>query len=110
MVILFEGRDATGKRWYHKKINGAPQSQGRPGRGPGKTDRRRKKVNGIFNAYVKHLPTNGEIVLFDRSWAMGREVENVMGFCTNEEYNEFIQVPEFERNLVQRPIPHQILV
>ena len=55
-----------------------------------------------FQRYVQHLPTAGEIVLFDRSWYNRAGVERVMGFCTDEEYAEFMrQAPEFERNLVR---------
>ncbi|HNM27273.1 MAG TPA: polyphosphate kinase 2, partial [Saprospiraceae bacterium] len=58
-----------------------------------------------FQRYVKHLPTFGEIVLFDRSWYNRAGVEHVMGFCSQEEYAEFMrQVPEFERNLVRSGI------
>jgi polyphosphate kinase 2 len=55
-----------------------------------------------FQRYVQHLPTAGEMVLFDRSWYNRAGVERVMGFCTNDEYAEFLrQTPEFERNLVR---------
>lgn len=55
-----------------------------------------------FQRYVQHLPTQGEIVLFDRSWYNRAGVERVMGFCSDDEYSEFLrQVPEFERNLVR---------
>jgi polyphosphate kinase 2 len=58
-----------------------------------------------FQRYVEHLPTMGEIVLFDRSWYNRAGVERVMGFCTEEEYREFLrQVPEYERNLVRSGI------
>ena len=55
-----------------------------------------------FQRYVEHLPTRGEMVLFDRSWYNRAGVERVMGFCTNKEYEDFLQeCPEFERNLVR---------
>ena len=55
-----------------------------------------------FQRYVEHLPTAGEIVLFDRSWYNRAGVERVMGYCTSNEYSEFMrQAPEFERNLVR---------
>jgi polyphosphate kinase 2 len=55
-----------------------------------------------FQRYISHLPTKGEIVLFDRSWYNRSGVERVMGFCSDAEYNEFMrQVPEFERHLVR---------
>ena len=58
-----------------------------------------------FQRYVQHLPTAGEIVLFDRSWYNRAGVEHVMGFCSQAEYEEFLrQVPEFERNLVRSGI------
>ena len=58
-----------------------------------------------FQRYVQHLPTAGEIVLFDRSWYNRAGVERVMGFCTDEQYKEFMrQAPEFERNLVRSGI------
>ena len=58
-----------------------------------------------FQRYVQHLPTHGEIVLFDRSWYNRAGVERVMGFCTNDEYREFMrQAPEFERHLVHSGI------
>ena len=58
-----------------------------------------------FQRYIQHLPSTGEIVLFDRSWYNRAGVERVMGFCSNDEYNEFMrQVPEFERNLVRSGI------
>jgi polyphosphate kinase 2 len=58
-----------------------------------------------FQRYVQHLPTAGEIVLFDRSWYNRAGVERVMGFCTQDEYVEFMrQVPEFERNLVRSKV------
>ena len=58
-----------------------------------------------FQRYVQHLPTNGEIVLFDRSWYNRTGVEHVMGFCTQEEYMESLnQVPQFERQLVNSGI------
>ena len=64
-----------------------------------------EKGQWYFRRYVKHLPTFGEIVLFDRSWYNRAGVENVMGFCTKEEYSEFMrQVPDFERNLVRSGI------
>ncbi|MQE66345.1 polyphosphate kinase 2, partial [Vibrio parahaemolyticus] len=56
-----------------------------------------------FQRYVQHLPTNGEIVLFDRSWYNRAGVERVMGFCSDQEDNEFVrQCPEFERTLVRK--------
>jgi polyphosphate kinase 2 len=101
IVILFEGRDAAGKGGTIKRFmehlnpRGArvvalekptPVEQGQ----------------WYFQRYVQHLPTRGEIVLFDRSWYNRAGVERVMGFCTDDELVEFLrQAPEFERNLAR---------
>jgi polyphosphate kinase 2 len=64
-----------------------------------------EKGQWYFQRYIKHLPTNGEIVLFDRSWYNRAGVEHVMGFCSKSEYEEFMrQVPDFERNLIRSGI------
>ncbi|MBZ4256349.1 polyphosphate kinase 2, partial [Mycobacterium tuberculosis] len=61
----------------------------------------REQGQWYFQRYIQHLPTNGEIVLFDRSWYNRAGVERVMGYCTSQEYYEFMrQAPEFERMLV----------
>lgn len=99
VVILFEGRDAAGKGGAIKRFMEHLNPRGarvvaleKP------TDVERGQW--YFQRYVQHLPTAGEIVLFDRSWYNRAGVERVMGFCTDEEYSEFMrQVPEFERNL-----------
>lgn len=104
VVILFEGRDAAGKGGTIKRFmehlnpRGArvvalekptPLEQGQ----------------WYFQRYVEHLPTSGEIVLFDRSWYNRAGVERVMGFCRDDEYSEFMrQAPEFERNLCRSGI------
>ena len=101
VVILFEGRDAAGKGGTIKRFmehlnpRGArvvalekptPVEQGQ----------------WYFQRYVQHLPTRGELVLFDRSWYNRAGVERVMGFCTDAELTEFLrQAPEFERNLTR---------
>ena len=101
VVIVFEGRDAAGKGGTIKRFmehlnpRGArvvalekptPVEQGQ----------------WYFQRYVQHLPTRGEIVLFDRSWYNRAGVERVMGFCTDDEVAEFLrQAPEFERNLTR---------
>ena len=101
VVVLFEGRDAAGKGGAIKRFmehlnpRGArvvalekptPVEQGQ----------------WYFQRYVQHLPTRGEIVLFDRSWYNRAGVERVMGFCTDDELAEFLrQAPEFERNLTR---------
>jgi polyphosphate kinase 2 len=101
VVILFEGRDAAGKGGTIKRLMEHLNPRGARVVALEKPTEE-EKGQWYFQRYVKHLPTNGEIVLFDRSWYNRAGVENVMGFCTNEEYNEFIrQVPEFERNLVR---------
>ncbi len=101
VVILFEGRDAAGKGGTIKRFMEHLNPRGarvvaleKP------TDM--EKGQWYFQRYVQHLPTAGEIVLFDRSWYNRAGVERVMGFCTENEYNEFMrQAPEFERHLVR---------
>lgn len=104
VVVLFEGRDAAGKGGVIKRITeplnpricriaalGIPTEK--------------EKSQWYFQRYVAHLPAAGEIVLFDRSWYNRAGVEHVMGFCTNEEYDEFFRsCPEFERMLVHSGI------
>ncbi len=104
VVILFEGRDAAGKGGTIKRFMEHLNPRGarvvaleKP------TDVERGQW--YFQRYVQHLPSHGEIVLFDRSWYNRAGVERVMGFCSNEEYDEFMrQCPEFERNLVRSGI------
>ena len=104
MVVIFEGRDAAGKGGVIKRITQrlnprvcrvvalpAPNS--------------REKTQWYFQRYASHLPAAGEIVLFDRSWYNRAGVERVMGFCTDEEYEEFFRsVPEFEKMLTRSGI------
>ncbi|WP_109830513.1 polyphosphate kinase 2 [Reichenbachiella versicolor] len=104
VVILFEGRDASGKGGVIKRITeplnprvckvvalGVPTE--------------REKTQWYFQRYVSHLPAAGEIVLFDRSWYNRAGVEKVMGFCTEQEYDEFLRsCPEFESMLVRSGI------
>ena len=101
VVIIFEGRDAAGKGGVIKRITqrlnprvcrvaalSAPND--------------RERTQWYFQRYVSHLPAAGEMVLFDRSWYNRAGVERVMGFCTDEQYEEFFRsVPEFERMLVR---------
>ncbi len=99
VVILFEGRDAAGKGGVIKRITESlnPRSV-RVIALPSPTER--EKTQWYFQRYVAHLPAAGEIVLFDRSWYNRAGVERVMGFCTENEYQEFLRsVPEFERML-----------
>jgi polyphosphate kinase 2 len=104
VVILFEGRDAAGKGGTIKRVMEHLNPRGARVVALEKPTEE-EKGQWYFQRYVKHLPTFGEIVLFDRSWYNRAGVENVMGFCTKEEYIEFMrQVPEFERNLVRSGI------
>jgi polyphosphate kinase 2 len=104
VVVLFEGRDAAGKGGVIKRITQrlnprvckvvaltAPSV--------------RERTQWYFQRYVQHLPAAGEMVLFDRSWYNRAGVERVMGFCNDEEYEDFFRtVPEFERMLVRSGI------
>ncbi len=104
VVIIFEGRDASGKGGTIKRFTeplnprvcrvvalGVPTEK--------------EKSQWYFQRYVAHLPAAGEIVLFDRSWYNRAGVEKVMGFCTNEDYHEFLRsCPDFERMLVRSDI------
>jgi polyphosphate kinase 2 len=104
VVVIFEGRDSAGKGGVIKRITqrlnprvcrvtALPAPNGR------------ERTQWYFQRYVSHLPAGGEIVLFDRSWYNRAGVERVMGFCTDEEYEEFFHsVPEFERMLVRSGI------
>ena len=104
LVIIFEGRDAAGKGSVIKRITqklnpriykvvalSAPTE--------------RERSQWYFQRYISHLPAAGEIVMFDRSWYNRAGVEKVMGFCTEEEYQEFLHtVPEFEKMLCRSGI------
>ena len=99
VVVIFEGRDASGKGGVIKRIT-APLNPrvcrvvalGIP--------TEREKSQWYFQRYVPHLPAAGEMVLFDRSWYNRAGVEKVMGYCTEDEYHEFLRsCPEFERML-----------
>jgi len=104
VVILFEGRDAAGKGGAIKRFMEHLNPRGsrvvaleKP------TDI--EKGQWYFQRYIEHLPTSGEIVMFDRSWYNRAGVERVMGFCSDAEYDEFMrQIPEFERNLARSGI------
>jgi polyphosphate kinase 2 len=101
VVIVFEGRDAAGKGGAIKRFMEHLNPRGARVvalEKPSEVER----GQWYFQRYVEHLPTRGEIVLFDRSWYNRAGVERVMGFCSNDEYDEFLrQVPEFERQLVR---------
>jgi polyphosphate kinase 2 len=104
VVVLFEGRDAAGKGGAIKRItqNLNPRvctvvALTKP--------TERESTQWYFQRYVEHLPAAGEMVLFDRSWYNRAGVERVMGFCTEEQYREFLRTcPEFERMLVRSGI------
>jgi polyphosphate kinase 2 len=101
LVILFEGRDAAGKGGAIKTITLSLNPRyARVVALPAPTERER--TQWYFQRYIAHLPAAGEMVLYDRSWYNRAGVERVMGFCTNEEYQEFLRTtPEFERMLVR---------
>ncbi len=104
VVVIFEGRDAAGKGGVIKTIAGCLNPRicrivalGVP--------TEKEKSQWYFQRYVSELPSGGEIVLFDRSWYNRAGVEKVMGFCTDEEYEEFLRsCPEFERMLIRSGI------
>jgi polyphosphate kinase 2 len=104
VIILFEGRDAAGKGGAIKRFTEHLNPRGARVvalEKPSDVER----GQWYFQRYIQHLPTMGEMVLFDRSWYNRAGVEHVMGFCSDEEYREFLrQVPEFERNLTRSGI------
>lgn len=104
IVIIFEGRDAAGKGGVIKRITQKLNPRVcRVAALPAPNDRER--TQWYFQRYVAHLPAAGELVLFDRSWYNRAGVEKVMGFCTDEEYENFFQsVPHFERLLTSSGI------
>ncbi|EJH55933.1 polyphosphate kinase 2 [Vibrio cholerae HC-46B1] len=99
LVVIFEGRDAAGKGGVIKTITEKLNPRVcRVAALPAPTEK--EKTLWYFQRYVAHLPAGGEIVLFDRSWYNRAGVEKVMGFCSDEEYQEFLRsCPEFERML-----------
>jgi polyphosphate kinase 2 len=104
VVVVFEGRDAAGKGGVIKTIAGCLNPRicrivalGIP--------TEKEKTQWYFQRYVSELPAGGEIVLFDRSWYNRAGVEQVMGYCTNDEYEEFLRsCPEFEKMLIRSGI------
>ncbi|MCQ3810112.1 MAG: polyphosphate kinase 2 [Acidimicrobiia bacterium] len=104
VVVIFEGRDAAGKGGVIKRI--AERTNPRVVRVVALgTPSDREKTQWWFQRYVAELPAAGEMILFDRSWYNRGVVEPVMGFCTEEEYREFLRsCPEFERMLVRSGI------
>jgi polyphosphate kinase 2 len=104
VVVIFEGRDAAGKGGVIKRITQSLNPRGcRVVALAAPTERER--TQWYFQRYVAHLPAAGEMVLFDRSWYNRAGVERVMGFCTEEEHQEFLRsCPEFERMLLRSGI------
>jgi len=104
VVVVFEGRDAAGKGGVIKTISGCMNPRicrivalGVP--------TEKEKSQWYFQRYVSQLPSGGEMVLFDRSWYNRAGVEKVMGFCSNDEYEEFLRsCPDFERMLIRSGI------
>ena len=104
VVVVFEGRDAAGKGGVIKTISGCLNPRicrivalGIP--------TEKEKTQWYFQRYASNLPAGGEIVLFDRSWYNRAGVEKVMGYCSNDEYEEFLRsCPEFERMLIRSGI------
>ncbi len=104
VLIIFEGRDAAGKGGTIKRITEHLNPRGARVVALNKPSDV-EKTQWYFQRYVQHLPSGGEIVLFDRSWYNRAGVEPVMGFCTQEEHQEFLhEVPFFERRLVNSGI------
>ncbi|OLF18687.1 polyphosphate kinase 2 [Actinophytocola xanthii] len=104
VVVLFEGRDAAGKGGIIKRI-AEPLNPRICRIAALGTPTERERTQWYFQRYVAHLPAAGEIVLFDRSWYNRAGVERVMGFCTEEEYQDFlVAAPEFERLLIRSGI------
>jgi polyphosphate kinase 2 len=104
VVVLFEGRDAAGKGGTIKRITQSLNPRVCRVVALG-TPTEREKSQWYFQRYVAHLPAAGEMVLFDRSWYNRAGVERVMGFCSDQEYEEFLRsCPEFERMLVRSGI------
>ncbi len=104
VVIVFEGRDAAGKGGTIKRFMEHLNPRGARVVALGKPTEI-ERGQWYFQRYIEHLPTRGEMVLFDRSWYNRAGVERVMGFCTDAEYAEFMQqAPEFESQLVRSGI------
>jgi polyphosphate kinase len=104
VIVLFEGRDTAGKGGIIKRITALLNPRfARVAALPAPTERER--TQWYFQRYMAHLPAAGEIVLFDRSWYNRAGVERVMGFCTQEEYDDFMRsCPQLERMLISSGI------
>jgi polyphosphate kinase 2 len=100
IVVIFEGRDAAGKGGTIKRLTEYLSPRiARVAALPSPTERERSQW--YYQRYIAHLPAKGEIVIFDRSWYNRAGVEKVMGFCTDEEYERFMeQTPTFEQMLM----------
>lgn len=104
VVVIFEGRDAAGKGGMIKRLTEPLNPRGCRVVALEKPSDR-EKTQWYFQRYITHLPSAGEIVVFDRSWYNRAGVEKVMNFCTEEEYQEFLRsCPEFERMLIRSGI------
>jgi len=104
VVVIFEGRDAAGKGGVIKRITQSLNPRVCRVVALG-TPTEREKTQWYFQRYAPNLPAAGEMVLFDRSWYNRAGVERVMGFCTDEEYREFLRsCPEFERMIIRSGI------
>jgi len=104
VVVIFEGRDAAGKGGAIKAITQFLNPRVCRVVALG-TPTEKEKTQWYFQRYVPHLPAAGEIVFFDRSWYNRAGVERVMGFCTEDEYKEFLRsCPEFERMIIRSGI------
>jgi polyphosphate kinase len=100
IIVLFEGRDAAGKGGVIKRITERVSPRVfRVVALPAPSERERSQI--YFQRYFEHLPAGGEIVIFDRSWYNRAGVERVMGFCTDEEYDRFLEVcPAWEKDII----------
>lgn len=104
LVLTFDGRDAAGKGGIIKRIMEPLQPRGVRLIALGKPSDR-EQTQWYFQRYVEHLPAAGEIIIFDRSWYNRASVERVMGFCTDQEYWDFLRAaPQFERMIVNSGI------
>lgn len=104
IVIIFEGRDAAGKGGMIKRMTAPLNPRGARVVALDKPSDK-ERTQWYFQRYTAHLPSDGEIVVFDRSWYNRAGVERVMGFCTEDEYWEFMRAcPEFERMLIRSGI------
>ena len=104
VVVIFEGRDTAGKGGTIKRITEKTNPRVVRTVALG-TPTERERTQWYFQRYVAHLPAAGEMVLFDRSWYNRAGVEHVMGFCTQDEYEEFMRTcPQFERDLLRSGI------